>query len=117
MRGALHLFLRQQTLQSAIHALDAAFRAHGKHASGNTFENRLSETAAVLELAAQKAGWTSAPLAKGRGRGIAVAEAFKTFVAQVVEIRVEESGRIKVERVSHILTGAGRCAYRVIAAQ
>jgi isoquinoline 1-oxidoreductase beta subunit len=54
---------------------------------------------AVLELAAQKAGWTSAPLAKGRGRGIAVAEAFKTFVAQVVEVRVEESGRIKVERV------------------
>jgi isoquinoline 1-oxidoreductase subunit beta len=54
---------------------------------------------AVLELAAQKAGWTSAPLAKGRGRGIAVAEAFKTFVAQVVEVRVQESGQIKVERV------------------
>jgi isoquinoline 1-oxidoreductase subunit beta len=54
---------------------------------------------AVLELAAQKAGWTSAPLAKGRGRGIAVAEAFKTFVAQVVEVRVQDSGQIKVERV------------------
>jgi isoquinoline 1-oxidoreductase beta subunit len=54
---------------------------------------------AVLELAAQKAGWTSAPLEKGRGRGIAVAEAFNTFVAQVVEVRVQESGRIKVERV------------------
>jgi len=54
---------------------------------------------AVLELAAQKAGWTSAPLEKGRGRGIAVAEAFKTFVAQVVEVRVLESGQITVERV------------------
>src|SRR6202453_5172725 len=34
---------------------------------------------AVLDLAAEKAGWTT-PLPKGRGRGIAVAEAFKTFV-------------------------------------
>jgi isoquinoline 1-oxidoreductase subunit beta len=54
---------------------------------------------AVLELAAEKAGWTSAPLEKGRGRGIAVAEAFHTFVAQVVEVRVQPSGQIKVERV------------------
>jgi isoquinoline 1-oxidoreductase beta subunit len=54
---------------------------------------------AVLELAAEKAGWTSAPLPKGRGRGIAVAEAFRTFVAQVVEVSVKESGQIKVERV------------------
>lgn len=53
----------------------------------------------VLELAAEKAGWSSAPLPKGKGRGIAVAEAFKTFVAQVVEITVQESGRIKVDRV------------------
>jgi isoquinoline 1-oxidoreductase subunit beta len=54
---------------------------------------------AVLELAAQKAGWSAQPLPKGRGRGIAVAEAFKTFVAQVVEVSVQDSGRIKVERV------------------
>jgi isoquinoline 1-oxidoreductase subunit beta len=54
---------------------------------------------AVLELAAEKAGWSSAPLPKGRGRGIAVAEAFQTFVAQVVEVSVQDSGRIKVDRV------------------
>jgi isoquinoline 1-oxidoreductase subunit beta len=54
---------------------------------------------AVLELAAEKAGWSAAPLPKGRGRGIAVAEAFKTFVAQVVEVTIEESGRVKVDRV------------------
>jgi len=54
---------------------------------------------AVLELAAEKAGWSSAPLSKGKGRGIAVAEAFKTFVAQVVEVTIQESGRVKVERV------------------
>lgn len=54
----------------------------------------------VLELAAQKAGWDPAkPLPKGRGRGIAVAEAFKTFVAQVAEVSVNKDGNVKVERV------------------
>jgi len=54
---------------------------------------------AVLELAAQKAGWDTGPLPKGRGRGIAVAEAFQTFVAQVAEVTVDEAGRVKVDRV------------------
>ncbi|MFM0717879.1 xanthine dehydrogenase family protein molybdopterin-binding subunit [Paraburkholderia strydomiana] len=55
---------------------------------------------AVLELAAEKAGWDPAkPLPKGRGRGIAVAEAFKTFVAQVAEVSVDNEGNVKVERV------------------
>ncbi|MFM0014606.1 xanthine dehydrogenase family protein molybdopterin-binding subunit [Paraburkholderia sediminicola] len=54
----------------------------------------------VLELAAEKAGWDPAkPLPKGRGRGIAVAEAFKTFVAQVAEVSVDKDGNVKVERV------------------
>jgi isoquinoline 1-oxidoreductase beta subunit len=54
---------------------------------------------AVLELAADKAGWSSGPLPKGRGRGIAVAEAFKTYVAQVAEVTVDEAGRVTVDRV------------------
>lgn len=54
---------------------------------------------AVLELAAQKAGWSTTPLPDGKGRGIAVAEAFKTFVAQVAEVSVDESGQVKVERI------------------
>jgi isoquinoline 1-oxidoreductase subunit beta len=54
---------------------------------------------AVLELAAQKAGWNGAPLPKGKGRGIAVAEAFKTFVAQVAEVSVDKDGKVKVDRV------------------
>ena len=54
----------------------------------------------VLELAAEKAGWDPAkPLPKGRGRGIAVAEAFKTFVAQVAEVSVDKDGNVKVDRV------------------
>ncbi|TCW79629.1 aldehyde oxidase [Burkholderia sp. SRS-46] len=55
---------------------------------------------AVLELAATKAGWDPAkPLPKGRGRGIAVAEAFKSYVAQVAEVSVGADGKVKVERV------------------
>jgi isoquinoline 1-oxidoreductase beta subunit len=54
---------------------------------------------AVLELAAGKAGWSAAPLPKGKGRGIAVAQAFKTYVAQVAEVSVGEDGRVKVDRV------------------
>jgi isoquinoline 1-oxidoreductase beta subunit len=52
----------------------------------------------VLKLAAEKAGWGT-PAAAGRFRGIAVAESFNTYVAQVAEVSVAEGGRIKVERV------------------
>jgi isoquinoline 1-oxidoreductase beta subunit len=54
---------------------------------------------AVLELAADKAGWSSGPLPKGKGRGIAVSEAFKTFVAQVAEVTVDDAGQVTVDRV------------------
>ena len=76
------------------------------HAAGEdpfTFRRKLLDDhprmKAVLELAAEKAGWNSGPLPKGKGRGIAVAEAFKTFLAQVAEVSVDEDGRIKVDRV------------------
>jgi isoquinoline 1-oxidoreductase subunit beta len=53
--------------------------------------------AAVLRLAADKAGW-SQPLAAGRFRGVALAESFNTIVAQVAEISVV-NGQPKVHRV------------------
>jgi isoquinoline 1-oxidoreductase beta subunit len=53
---------------------------------------------AVLELAAKAADWGS-PLPKGKGRGIAVAAAFGTYVAQVAEVTVAPDGKIKVDRV------------------
>jgi isoquinoline 1-oxidoreductase beta subunit len=54
----------------------------------------------VLDTAAEQAGWDPAkPLPKGRGRGIAVAEAFNTYVAQVAEVSVDGDGKVKVERV------------------
>jgi isoquinoline 1-oxidoreductase beta subunit len=52
----------------------------------------------VLNLAAEKAGW-GRPLAKGRGRGIAVHESFNSYVAQVAEVSIGKDGAFKVERV------------------
>ena len=52
----------------------------------------------VLELAAQKAGWGTAPRA-GIFRGIAVAKAFNSYCAEVAEVSVDPVRGLKVERV------------------
>jgi len=54
--------------------------------------------AGVLRLAAERAGWDR-PLPSGRFRGVALAESFNTYVAQVAEITVDQRGKPKVERV------------------
>ncbi len=51
----------------------------------------------ALNLAAEQAGWGSAPAA-GRHRGIAVAESFGSYVAQVAEISISD-GQVRVHRV------------------
>ena len=52
---------------------------------------------AVLNLAAEKAGWGK-PLPAGRFRGVAAVEGFGSFNAQVAEISIEQ-GRPRVHRV------------------
>jgi isoquinoline 1-oxidoreductase subunit beta len=57
----------------------------------------------VLDLVVQKAGW-SAPLRAGskgarRGRGIALQQAFGTYVAQVAEVTVHPDGTYSVDRI------------------
>ena len=52
---------------------------------------------AVLELAAEKAGWGK-PLPNGRARGIAVVNNLGSFNAQVAEISVNQ-GKLRVHRV------------------
>ncbi|MBU6443419.1 MAG: molybdopterin-dependent oxidoreductase [Alphaproteobacteria bacterium] len=54
---------------------------------------------AVLELAAQQAGWGTA-LPKGRARGIALFESFQTIVAEVAEVEVDDKGALTVHRVT-----------------
>ncbi len=57
----------------------------------------------VLDLAAEKAGWQQ-PLAAGapgekRARGIALQQAFGTYVAQVAEVTIRPDGSFSVDRV------------------
>jgi isoquinoline 1-oxidoreductase beta subunit len=54
---------------------------------------------AVLKEAAARAGWGK-PLPKGRFRGIAVAESFGSYVAEVAEVSVAEDGTPRVHRVT-----------------
>jgi isoquinoline 1-oxidoreductase subunit beta len=53
---------------------------------------------AVLDLAAEKAGWGQ-PLPKGVGRGVSLQFAFATYMAQVAEVEVSKDGAIRVRRV------------------
>jgi isoquinoline 1-oxidoreductase subunit beta len=54
---------------------------------------------AVLELAAEKAGWGE-PLPERSGRGIAVQTVFGTFMAQVAEVEIAKTGEVKVKRIT-----------------
>ena len=64
---------------------------------GNTLD--VGRRRAVIELAAEKAGWHK-PLAAGRGRGIAAAFGWGSYVAQVAEVTCDaKNGSIRVDRV------------------
>lgn len=53
---------------------------------------------AVLDAVAKKADWGS-PLPSGVFRGIAIAKAYDSYVAHVVEASVSKKGQVKVHRV------------------
>jgi len=53
---------------------------------------------AVLELAAQKAGWGQ-PLPDRVGRGVSLQFVFATYMAQVAEVEVAKDGTVRVRRV------------------
>jgi isoquinoline 1-oxidoreductase beta subunit len=53
---------------------------------------------AVLELAAEKAGWGQ-PLPARTGRGVSLQFAFGSYMAQVAEVEVAKDGAVRVRRV------------------
>lgn len=53
----------------------------------------------VIELAAERSGWARKKPAKGRGLGIAAHWSFLSYVAAVVEVEVDASGKIRIPRV------------------
>jgi isoquinoline 1-oxidoreductase beta subunit len=60
--------------------------------------NKTPRAKAVLELAAEKAGWGK-PLPKGVGRGVSLQFVFATYLAQVAEVEVAKDGAVRVRRV------------------
>lgn len=55
--------------------------------------------AGVLRLAAEKAGWNGEKV-EGKGRGVAVHRSFNTYVAQVMEVSVNDAGAISIDKVT-----------------
>jgi isoquinoline 1-oxidoreductase subunit beta len=70
---------------------------------------------AVLDLAAEKAGWGET-LAAGRGRGIAIHRSFGTIVAEVVDVEVG-GGEVAVDRVVCAVDAGYAIAPDALAAQ
>ena len=53
----------------------------------------------VIELAAEKSGWAKKKPGNGRALGIAVHRSFLTYVATVVEVEMDDRGRVRIPRV------------------
>ncbi|MBX3280138.1 MAG: xanthine dehydrogenase family protein molybdopterin-binding subunit [Acidobacteria bacterium] len=53
----------------------------------------------VIELAAEKSGWAKKKPGAGRALGIAAHRSFLSYVATVVEVEVDDRGRIRIPRV------------------
>ena len=56
----------------------------------------------VLDAMAAKGDWGK-PLPKGRGRGLAIIEAYGSVSGQVVEVTVTQAGKLSVDRVTCVL--------------
>src|SRR6266566_544028 len=60
--------------------------------------DRSPRAKAVLDLAAERAGWGQ-PLPKGTGRGVSLQFAFGSWLALVAEVEVSKAGTVRVRRV------------------
>jgi isoquinoline 1-oxidoreductase subunit beta len=77
----------------------AAFGPARKIPVGGTETLDVGRRRAVIELAAEKSGWHQ-PLVAGRGRGIAAAFGWGSYVAQVAEVNCDtKNGTLSVDRV------------------
>jgi isoquinoline 1-oxidoreductase beta subunit len=85
-------FYKESFIDELAHAAGADPYRYRRHLLRNS-----PKDLAVLDAAAQKAEWDK-PLPPGRSRGIAVNYACDSYVAQVIEVSVED-GKVRVHRV------------------
>ena len=57
----------------------------------------------VVQLAAEKSGWGKKKLGNGVGMGFALHRSFLTYVASVVQMHLDDAGRVHVDRVDSAL--------------
>jgi len=57
----------------------------------------------VLEVAADKSGWGKRKPGNGWGMGVAIARSFTSYVASVVEVEADSSGKIRIPRVVQVV--------------
>jgi isoquinoline 1-oxidoreductase beta subunit len=61
-----------------------------------------ADALSVLDAMAKHSDWGQ-PLPKGRGRGLAIIEAYGSVSGQVVEVTVSQDGKLKIDRVTCVL--------------
>jgi isoquinoline 1-oxidoreductase subunit beta len=61
----------------------------------------------VIELAAEKSGWANKKPSKNRALGIAAHRSFLTYVATVVEIEIDDQGKLTIPEM-HFAVDAGQ---------
>jgi isoquinoline 1-oxidoreductase beta subunit len=85
--------------RDALEFLLAALGPSRKIDLGNQQSLDVGRRRGVIELAAEKSGWHK-PLTAGRGRGIAAAFGWGSYVAQVAEVTCDaKKGALRVDRV------------------
>ncbi len=85
-------------------AIESFMDEIARHVGADPFELRLAHLddarlVGVLEAVRKQSGWTERTREAGRGFGVACTLYHGTYVAEVVEVGVTESGKVKLERV------------------
>ena len=57
----------------------------------------------VVQTAAEKSGWGKRKLGNGFGMGLAIHRSFLTYVASVVQVQVNDAGKVQIQRVDTAL--------------
>jgi len=69
----------------------------------DTYPIDIARMRRVTEMAAEKAGWGKRKMGRGQGLGISVHRSFLTYVATVVEVEVDDKGKVRIPRVDTVV--------------